>query len=497
MTPETFRNYVGFGPDDEACLRAFWPYVEQHVDGIVAEFYRLAMAEPETAAILRDEAQVARLMQTLRHWLRELHNGPWDEEYVRRRARIGDVHVQVGVGHDAMFAAMSVVRQRLLALAAEHLPGCGATLRAIERVTQVDLVLMTGRYHQRREARAVLDTQSLIVSHIPTLTLLLDQQGGVVSATDTARTRFETIDARGESVVDALPEALVAASRLEQRLSHAMASKRIVTLPRVDVELDGQPAHLAVTIVPINADPPLALLHIDDDTMAIQNEAQVQRQAHLAQLGALSATIAHELRNPLAGISGALQIIRSGMSADSRYSGVMQKVIEQVWALNRLVTDLLAFARPRAADLVDAVDLGKLARDVVGLLQNEAGEAAAVVEGQGEAIADPDMVRQIVTNLVVNAFQALNGPGQVRVFVDGPRIVVEDNGGGISAQVAERLFEPFVTTKVRGTGLGLANSRRQAGLMGGELRLVKAPTLGGAAFELQLQAAHRERQRGH
>jgi signal transduction histidine kinase len=257
-----------------------------------------------------------------------------------------------------------------------------------------------------------------------------------------------------------------------------------VTLPRLDLDIDGSVSHFAVTLVPVRRDVPVALLHIDDHTIAVRNEALLRRQESLATLGALSATIAHELRNPLAGISGALQVIASGMESDNRFAPVIAKVLEQIRSLNRLVSDLLAFARPREASITHDLDLRALAEDVVNLAMVDYPDVRFSVDGQGRVSADADMVRQILHNLVNNACEALERQGSIVIEVTDEGLRFEDSGPGISPEVQARLFQPFFTTKLKGTGLGLATSARLAELMNAHLRLVDAKQLGGAAFQL-------------
>lgn len=489
MNLDGFRRYVRFDAHDESLLRALWPHVQPDLERIVTDFYDRAMSEPSTRVVLADDAQVARLMGTLKVWLKELLNGPWDDAYRDRRLKIGAVHVQVGVKHDAMFAAIAVVRDHLLRIAMEQGRAID-TLQAINRVMELDLSLMTARFHQALEHRAVADVQALLISHMPSMVLLVNQDLRVTAATPSVGYRFGGGDASGRALRDVLPQPVFEAIAIDERLAHVWQTWRAITLPRVDVELGGEVQHLAVTVVPLRRTPAMALVHLDDHTLTVRNESLLRRQESLAQLGALSATIAHELRNPLAGISGALQVISRGMADNDRFKPIIARVLDQIRSLNRLVTDLLAFSRPREASTTVGVSLGMIARDVVDLVQADLAEASAnsciEVFGDGIACADTDLVRQILHNLITNALQAAGAEAHVKVHVADGRIVVEDNGPGLAPEIAEHLFEPFRTTKLRGTGLGLAVSHRMANVQGGSLTHVPGLTLPGAAFELTL-----------
>jgi two-component system sensor histidine kinase HydH len=180
----------------------------------------------------------------------------------------------------------------------------------------------------------------------------------------------------------------------------------------------------------------------------------------------------------------------------------MVKVEAEIRRLDGLVSDLLAFARPTSPEL-QPVDLGAAARRALDLARGDHGESPPsppglrdggprnfTVTGSGKAYADPDLVHQILLNLLQNAIQASSGrdrPGRVELTVVDGSIAVSDDGPGVAPDVASHVFEPFFTTKTRGTGLGLAICQRFAEAMGGEIVLQPRGPLGGATFELRLR----------
>lgn len=484
---DEMKSWVGFGEDDEVRLRALLPHVEPHLQRLSDVFYDKILAHPGAAAVMRDEAQVIRLKGTLRRWNVELLQGPWDDAYFQRRERIGRVHVEVNLAPRYMFTAMNVWRDGLCEIARRALPAPEAeeTCRSVAKVTDMDLAIMTGTFVERREAQQMSTLQELIVSHMPVTVLLLNADGLITAATRPGNRLFGEAPIFGRSWADALPPALVAAASLEQHLQRALRTGHEITLTRVDVKLDGTDRNFRLSVVPLDHPHARVLLHVEELTEAIRTEGRLARAESLAQLGALSAAVAHELRNPLAGISGAIQVIARTLPETDRRKPIMDKVEQQVRRLDALVTDLLDFARPTEARF-GRVQLDDVARAVVDNVSREHAGVRIVTEGAGLAWADPNLVHQVVLNLVLNAVQALEGQGEVRILVDAGRVTVNDDGPGIPAENAERIFAPFFTTRTRGTGLGLAICRKAAHAMGGRVVLGAGP-LPGAAFVLELQ----------
>lgn len=222
----------------------------------------------------------------------------------------------------------------------------------------------------------------------------------------------------------------------------------------------------------------------DLDTPAVEAERRVTDAVLYAQLGALSAAVANELRNPLTGISGAISAIARSLEHDDERRAVMMEVANQVRRLDDLVRDLLDFAQPTATSMT-ALRLDEVALEVVERHRVAHAAAHIATEGEGSAWADRVLVRQILHNLLTNALHATDGEGEILVQVWPGVVLVSDSGPGIPAAHAEEIFAPFFTTRTRGTGLGLAICRKAALAMGGQIALSTGP-LQGAAFRLEL-----------
>ncbi|HEX9100652.1 MAG TPA: ATP-binding protein [Polyangia bacterium] len=210
------------------------------------------------------------------------------------------------------------------------------------------------------------------------------------------------------------------------------------------------------------------IVNFQDLTELRRMEVAMQRAEQLAAVGRLAAGIAHEIRNPLAAISGSIELLSQTLQGDGGKENkeLMSIVIREVDRLNRLITDLLEFARPRALE-TERLDVGATMAEMLKVFENDKRLGEAPVELHAdEAVlvdADPAQLRQVVWNLLRNAAEA--APREkitVEVRADDARVslTVRDRGPGIAAEHRARLFEPFFSTKQGGTGLGLATVHR-------------------------------------
>lgn len=215
------------------------------------------------------------------------------------------------------------------------------------------------------------------------------------------------------------------------------------------------------------------------------------RTEKLEALGRMATMVAHEVRNPLAGAAGALQVLVDRDSTTPDQRTVLRVVRDRLISLGEMVGDMLAYARPRALRPV-RMDLLALAEATVEAVRSDPVSVGVRLQTRGEPVpvmADPDELRGLLLNLVLNACQVLGGRGTVVVEADhppeGPRLRVADDGPGVPDALREVIFEPFQSLRAGGTGLGLAIARRVAEAHGGRLNLL-CPAEGGAVFQLQL-----------
>jgi PAS domain S-box-containing protein len=259
---------------------------------------------------------------------------------------------------------------------------------------------------------------------------------------------------------------------------------------------DGSIYWVDTTIVPLlNADgkPHQYLAIRSDITQRKAVEQQLADQAALAQLGQLATVVAHEVRNPLAGVKGSLQVLRSRPAIDPDDKLVIDAMISRLDVLNNKVEDILRFARPRTP-VLDPVDVRPVIIDAMASAEAAADVVCAGIrapESTAVVRADREMLRAVLLNLLLNACQSgSSDPIEVLVSEHAGTCAIDiiDHGTGFGDTDPEQLFQAFHTTKKSGTGLGLAIVRRLVSLQGGTIVLLPREG-GGAVARLTLPCA--------
>lgn len=230
-----------------------------------------------------------------------------------------------------------------------------------------------------------------------------------------------------------------------------------------------------------------------DITQRIQQEERLREQSALARLGEMAAVVAHEVRNPLAGIRGALQVISKRFPAGATEPRIMGDIVARIDSLSATLDDLLIFARPRELKTAP-LGIGPFLTDVaVWLKQDKAmsGVQVDVEADDAQIVADSEQLRLVFTNLLLNAAQAMGGQGRIQLSArtgsHGCELIVQDGGPGMPDDVRAKVFEPFFTTKTRGTGLGLPTVKRIVEAHHGTIA-VECPESGGTLVRVTLPA---------
>lgn len=250
------------------------------------------------------------------------------------------------------------------------------------------------------------------------------------------------------------------------------------------------PLHLSVGQITVGGERRFTgILHDLSDRVRL--EEQVREQATLAKLGEMAAVIAHEVKNPLAGIRGAMQVIASRLPPEGAHPQILKEIIGRIDALDAMMKDLLLFARPPKPRRVqtDVLSLIEATADLLG--QDPAmGELRIEVGGSAPSVfADPDMLRIVFQNLMINSAHAMQGKGRIKVEigtgVSTCQIAFMDEGPGIPPEIREKIFAPFFTTKSRGSGLGLPTTKRLIEAQEGRIA-ISCPPAGGTTIMVEL-----------
>lgn len=322
---------------------------------------------------------------------------------------------------------------------------------------------------QGKDLRALKNLNALIIDNIATGLLTVDSEGRIIQANRAAsdildRTVRQLVGEKLESVV---PEmfAKVKAAAEHPHEDGESADRFDVTYKNPSDEK----TILEVTVSPLPTESamPGFIVTFQDLTRVRRLEYQMRQSEKMAAVGQLAAGIAHEIRNPLASISGSIQLLGGSFtSRQEEEQRLMAIVLREIDRLNNLITEFLDFVRPPTLK-DDPVDLNQLIRDVLEMLKFNKGLRADVkqvvrLEASSVIAGHRDQLKQALLNIIINAYQAMNDSAQPELNVStsesGGKIVVKirDSGCGIDEKGLRKIFEPFHTTKPKGTGLGLA-----------------------------------------
>jgi len=342
--------------------------------------------------------------------------------------------------------------------------------------------------------------------------LTADPEGRITSLNPEAEriTGLRSHQALGRDVDEVLPGVRGAA------IARAGASGAARSRVRLPYRSSSGGAYLGVAAYVLRDDDGCPSGHVvifQDVTDVVEMERELRRSERLAAVGQLSASMAHEIRNPLAAISGSIQMLRLG-GHDGRGAQesrrLMDIVLRETDRLNRLLTEFLEYARPGPLRL-EALPVEEAVAEVLAIFDasRPAGVEVTAELGSGLRLrADPGQVRQLLWNLLLNAAQAMPDGGTIALTAreSGPpqdrpagrrndreeegwiEIGVRDGGVGIPADALDRIFDPFFTTKPGGTGLGLATVHRIVEEHGGSIRVQSAEAKG-TAFHVRLPRA--------
>jgi len=398
-----------------------------------------------------------------------------DSKGVRRDLRNVPLDIFVGLDVAPMEAARRADLQNMLATAAVVLIlGVGGV---------VSLFWAQSYRAQRRALRQTTALASEVVAAMPAGLVLIGPDGRVAMANGAA-----------EALAGVGPDALIG-READAVLPGAVLGEAADGEREMDVSLAGGPTvalGVSVSAVRTEEGTPVGSLVLLRDLREVRRlEAEVRRREKLAAVGNLAAGVAHEIRNPLSSIRGYAAYFGAKFPPGSEDRQAADIMVREVDRLNRVISELIEFARPsdlrrRPVQLADlAAHAARLTRPDA-MARGVTVDLAAAADGP-EILADPDRLTQALLNLCLNAIQAMEAGGVMRLSTgmapDGRAFIeVADTGSGIDPAERDRAFDPYYTTKPRGTGLGLPIAHKIIVAHGGEIRLSKRPEGGTSAM---------------
>jgi two-component system sensor histidine kinase PilS (NtrC family) len=305
-----------------------------------------------------------------------------------------------------------------------------------------------------RSLKSTQELNDVLIKNIPSGMMSFAENGALISYNEMAQNILTK-----SNLADLKLQSLFGEKKIEQNYRGDIR----YNLSMEETKILGVTAH---KIFSPEFDESIWIILFDDLTKIRQLEYSVRQNEKLAAIGGLAAGIAHEIRNPLAGISGSIEMLSQTAHTDDDRK-LMKIVLREIDRLNNLITEFLDYSRPEVPP-TDIVDLSSLLSEVLDSMKTQA-QISAYVEQIREyssnlkILGRRDKLKQALLNIVINSYQAMNekGPGQqlvVRSFVtdDKLEIHIRDTGCGMKESTKLKMFEPFHTTKSKGTGLGLA-----------------------------------------
>ncbi len=488
-TFEEMKRYIRFGDEDARLLSRFRPLAAPHFRRIAEEFYDRTREHHDAHAVFTGEEQIARLQKSLVRWMERICGGPYDEGYFQETAKIGRVHVRIGLPQRYMFTGMALVRTSLGRIAHECMGEDGrATSEALSRVLDLELAIMLETYQDAYIGRL---QNSADIEHQEASRDLRRTKHRYVNAVEFARLLIVGVDAEGRiRLFNREAERITGFARDEvmrlpctsvlfdsttnddyAELISRVAGRGLSTSDPLESVLRTRSGNLRdvrwqLAYAPSDSEPDDVVLFLTgrDVTDEKALAAQHRQNEKLAAVGTLAAGLAHEIRNPLNGAQLHVTFLERRAS-DAETLEALHVVGEELKRLSALVCEFLDFARPMPLTL-GRVSLRELCDKVMLLVGPVAAAAHVDLECQSPSTElfvdlDPAKIEQVLLNLIQNAVEAIEPTGGGKVTLRARRkprgvvIEVEDNGPGIPGP-STPIFDPFFSTKPAGTGLGLA-----------------------------------------
>lgn len=344
---------------------------------------------------------------------------------------------------------------------------------------------------QHRAERALRSSEArgrAIIETAVDAIILIDRRGNIESFNPAAERLFKyrAAEVIGRNVSVLMPEPYSTEHDHYLRRYQMTGRRHIIGIGREVTALrkDGTtfPAHLSVAELTIEGETKFTGI-VRDLTDRVKLEMKLREESGLVKIGELAAVLAHEVKNPLAAVGGAIQILAEKLP-DPEDQEIVGEVLRRLDGLTAMMGDLLLYSRPPKPRL-GPVDLADLVHSLLSFFQRDPGwqHVRTSVDGSAPSVAaDAELLKAALQNLLINALHAMDGQGALKVSLgsadDLAWIEISDSGRGIPPEVLAKLFTPFFTTKAKGTGLGLATVKRIAEAHRGDVSVLNSSPSG-------------------
>jgi PAS domain S-box-containing protein len=501
---QDLQRYVAWTIDDAQRVTEIGGLIQSQFAALVDDFYDEIQAHPAANAVITGgEAQIERLKQSLRQWLSELFSGPYDEQYVARRWRVGLRHVEIGLLQVYTAAALSRLRNGMIRELRRQWCGdetvLALSLQSLNKLLDLDLAIIGDAYEteyvrrqQELERRRLDDLlhrekelSAGLLAHAQAAVLVLDRSGAIVrwnpfveslaAVEGTLQNRdwfelFLPVDNR-----PSLRRALLQTGSPTQAQPVTASST---------VQREGRLRHLHWSGVPLldAAGAPFGVLVIGHDITDLHEAQQRALQAQrLAAIGQVATGLAHESRNALQRIGASAEMLELELENNPAALELVVRIQQSQSHVHQLLDEVRNYAAPVVLDR-SPCRITEVWREAWELLHRlRQGKQAELHEDiqTADVMLDADRFRlvQVFRNLLENSLAAGGEAVRIEICCHGTKvgsvdalcIRVRDNGPGLNAEQRQRIFEPFYTTRPTGTGLGTAIAQRLVEAHGGTI----------------------------
>jgi PAS domain S-box-containing protein len=485
---QELQRYVGWTDNDASRVNAIAPLLETYLPALIDDFYAEIERHPAARKVITGgAAQIERLKGTLHTWLRELLRGPYDQDYVVRRWRVGWRHVEIGLDQVYTNVALSRLRRGLLQALEEgrqaDFSETLATRRSLNMLLDLDLAIIEDAYQTEYLAwRLTLDKQRseaafrTLVEAAPCMIVILRPNRSILYFSPFAErlTGYRAAEVLGKDYLSIFIDGSVVREAIARDIARVLEG-----LPSLGFEnpircKDGTCRHMVWNRqrLPDYEGGPAVLSVGQDVTSLIEAQEKAVQAERLAAIGQMMTGLAHESGNALARSQACLEMLALEVHGQPEAIDLIDRIQKAQNHLQQLYEEVRSYAAPFKLQR-ESWDVALAWRQAwENLVVRRQGrdaqlqEQCALVDHQ--CLVDPFRLEQVFRNILDNSLAACRDPVRITIrctpaeVAGRPalRIAVRDNGPGLNLEQARRIFEPFFTTKTKGTGLGMAIAKR-------------------------------------